>query len=316
MAEPSHAPPPKSRSLSWFPGAQLSPQVRTGVCVMLGPGALYFLPRGEKGTVVGLPWPRWMRDPKIPWGGRARSPAGGCGTSVAQGRNEGPWRAGPAAGSRGLSGGTGGHSRASERFRTRSHAWLLRSSVQGVWTIPVPNPPPPQLQVTKRWGGGEGRGRGCHRPRAFFWVEAGRKGRWELRVPKGPPEGFVWAAGSRKLPTLGKFLRTRTRGWVGPATTSPAEGYTQDDGSAATGEGSWGGRILSAPDSVSPSSDERTLLGWWQRTGRGADKTAQVGFNQRLWIPANAWAAEVLASRSGSFPRLPCSYRGHEHTEG
>lgn len=162
-----------------------------------------------------------------------------------------------------------------------------------------PSPPSCSLQSSGawRWGGGEeGRGQGCHRPRALFWVEAGWKGCWDLRIPQVPPESFVWVAGSRKLPTLGKCLPMQ--GWVGPASTSPAEGYTQAGCSAATGEGSrWrGGRILSAPDSVSPIGYKRMLLGWWQRTGRRADKTDHMGFDQHLWVPTNAWAPEVLVS--------------------
>lgn len=91
------------------------------------------------------------------------------------------------------------------------------ASVKDVETIQVPNPllhpsltSCSRLQFTKLWVGKEG----SHRPRAFFWVEAGWKGCWKLHVPQGPPEGFVWDAGSRKLPTLGKFLPTR--GWAWP----------------------------------------------------------------------------------------------------
>lgn len=62
------------------------------------------------------------------------------------------------------------------------------------------------------------------------------------------------------------------------------------------GHGGGGGRILSAPDSVSPIGYKRMLLGWWQRTGRRADKTDHMGFDQHLWVPTNAWAPEVLVS--------------------
>ena len=65
------------------------------------------------------------------------------------------------------------------------------AAAQGLEIFQVPNPPAPWLQFTKLWVGKEGRGRGCHRPRAFFWVEAGRKGCWKLPVPQCPTEGFV-----------------------------------------------------------------------------------------------------------------------------